>query len=103
MASVATVEPGGATLISATVIAAVAPLVRLMFCGDFRQSDLTREQERNGLTRFIRIIKGMSGISYVEFEKEDIVRSRFVREYIVAKDKYETAVTRGVAEQPVTD
>ena len=33
IASVATVEPGGAALISATVMPAVAPLVRLMFCG----------------------------------------------------------------------
>ncbi len=72
-----------------TVITRVGNNCRLMFCGDFRQSDLTREQERNGLKRFINIIRQMSGITYVEFEREDIVRSRFVRDYIIAKDRME--------------
>lgn len=78
-----------------TVITRIGRNCRLIFCGDFRQSDLGREQERNGLKRFIQIIKGMSGISYVEFGKEDIVRSRFVREYILAKDRFETSAARG--------
>lgn len=72
-----------------TVITRVGKNCRLMLCGDFRQSDLTREQERNGLKRFINIIRQMSGITYVEFQREDIVRSRFVRDYIIAKELLE--------------
>ena len=72
-----------------TVITRVGKNCRLMFCGDFRQSDLTREQERNGLKRFINIIRQMSSITYIEFQREDIVRSRFVRDYIIAKELLE--------------
>lgn len=74
-----------------TIITRVGRNCRLIFCGDFRQSDLSREQERNGLRRFMHIIRDMKGISYVEFDRDDIVRSRFVREYILARDRFESA------------
>lgn len=61
---------------------------RLLICGDMRQSDLTREQERAGLGDFIRIVDRMKSFSHIEFEEEDIVRSDLVREYLIAKEKY---------------
>lgn len=59
---------------------------RMILCGDFRQSDFTTDQERNGLKSFMRIINAMKSFEFVEFEKEDIVRSNLVKEYIIAKD-----------------
>ena len=54
---------------------------RVIFCGDFRQSDL----DKNGLTEFIRVLKAMDEFTLVDFEPADIVRSDFVKKYIIAK------------------
>jgi len=54
---------------------------RVIFCGDFRQADLTD----NGLTKFIRVLKAMGEFTLVDFEAADIVRSDFVKKYIIAK------------------
>jgi hypothetical protein len=40
------------------------------------------------------IIKNLAGISYVEFRKEDIVRSRFVSDYIIEKERFESEIKR---------
>jgi phosphate starvation-inducible protein PhoH len=54
---------------------------RVIFCGDFRQADLSD----NGLTKFIRVLKAMDEFTLVDFEADDIVRSDFVKKYIIAK------------------
>jgi len=54
---------------------------RVIFCGDFRQADLND----NGLTKFIRVLKAMDEFTLVDFEAADIVRSDFVKKYIIAK------------------
>lgn len=74
-----------------SVITRIGRNCRVIFSGDFRQSDLTREQERSGIRKFMQIIQNLSGICYVEFQKEDIVRSKFVSDYIVAKEQYESS------------
>jgi phosphate starvation-inducible PhoH-like protein len=69
-----------------SVITRVGKNCRIIFSGDFRQSDFTTDQERNGLKDFMRIINAMKSFEFIEFEKEDIVRSALVKEYIVSKD-----------------
>ena len=59
---------------------------RIVFCGDGVQSDLTKTQERNGITDFSRILTKMESFSLIEFTIEDIVRSGLVKEYILAKN-----------------
>jgi len=58
---------------------------RIIFCGDFRQSDLIRDDERKGVLTFMKILSKMKGFESVEFEEEDIVRSKLVKEYIISK------------------
>lgn len=58
---------------------------RVIFCGDFRQSDLWREDEKKGLNRFMSVVSKMQSFERVEFTKDDIVRSDVVKEYILAK------------------
>ena len=58
---------------------------KIMFCGDAIQSDLIRENERNGIVDFMRILRLMSSMEVIEFGVEDIVRSGLVKEYILAK------------------
>jgi phosphate starvation-inducible PhoH-like protein len=70
-----------------SVITRVGHNCKVIFCGDFRQSDFTREHEKNGLTDFMRVVKNMRSFSLIEFNAEDIVRSALVKEYIILKDK----------------
>jgi phosphate starvation-inducible protein PhoH len=76
-----------------SVITRTGENCRLIFCGDFRQSDLTREQERNGIRKFMQIIQNINGIVYVEFRKEDIVRSKLVSDYIIEREKFEACAS----------
>jgi phosphate starvation-inducible protein PhoH len=69
-----------------SVITRVGKNCRIIFSGDFRQSDFTTDQERNGLKDFMKIINAMKSFESIEFDKEDIVRSALVKEYIVQKD-----------------
>ena len=70
-----------------SVITRVGKNCKIIFCGDFRQSDFTKEHERNGLTDFMRIIERMKSFSFVDFTEHDIVRSSMVKEYIIMKDR----------------
>ena len=70
-----------------SVITRVGKNCKIIFCGDFRQSDFTREHEKNGLTDFMRIIERMKSFSFVDFTEQDIVRSSMVKEYIIMKDR----------------
>ena len=59
---------------------------KIMFCGDATQTDLTRENERNGIVDFMRILRLMANsVDIIEFGVEDIVRSGLCKEYILAK------------------
>ena len=42
-----------------SVITRIGKNCRIIFCGDFRQSDFSKEYERNGLHDFIKIIRNM--------------------------------------------
>ena len=70
-----------------TIITRVGQDSKIFFCGDFSQTDLTRTNERNGLHDFLRILKNMNEFNCVEFEIPDIVRSGFVRNYLIEKTK----------------
>tara|TARA_Y100000389_G_C17441282_1_gene508692 strand:- start:774 stop:1433 length:660 start_codon:yes stop_codon:yes gene_type:complete len=54
---------------------------RVIFCGDFRQADLSK----NGLKDFVRVLKAMDVFDFIDFDIKDIVRSEFVKQYITAK------------------
>lgn len=75
-----------------SVITRVGKNCRIIFSGDFRQSDFTNEQERNGLKDFMRIIDKMKSFEFVDFQEEDIVRSALVKEYIITKNKLRVSV-----------
>jgi phosphate starvation-inducible protein PhoH len=68
-----------------SVITRVGKNCRIIFCGDFRQSDLAKSEDRNGLLKFMDIVDKLRNFAYVEFGKDDIVRSGLVRDYIIAK------------------
>ena len=70
-----------------TIITRVGQDYKIFFCGDFGQSDLTKLNERNGLMDFLQILQEMQEFNCTEFDIGDIVRSGFVRNYLINKTK----------------
>ena len=62
---------------------------KVIFCGDFRQTDLFKRHDMSGLKQFMLTVDAMPSFCSVEFGVEDIVRSALVREYIEARMKFE--------------
>tara|TARA_B100000780_G_scaffold223589_1_gene162726 strand:+ start:2877 stop:3581 length:705 start_codon:yes stop_codon:yes gene_type:complete len=70
-----------------TIITRVGQNSKIFFCGDFAQSDLTKNNEKNGLMDFLQILQNMNEFNCTEFNIGDIVRSGFVRNYLIQKTK----------------
>ena len=64
-----------------SIITRVGQGCRVILCGDFRQSDL----KNSGMNEFLTVIKRMECFDFIEFGIDDIVRSEFVKQYIIAK------------------
>lgn len=70
-----------------SIITRIGEGCRIIFCGDFRQTDFTtKSRERSGLPEFLRILKAMDEFDMIDFTTKDIVRSNFVKKYIIAKE-----------------
>lgn len=72
-----------------TIITRVGHTSKIIFCGDIRQTDLKKSNDKTGLPKFIAIADRMNEFSKFEFTVDDIVRSSLVKNYIIAKTKYE--------------
>ena len=71
-----------------SVITRVGDNCKIIFCGDFSQTDFTKESEKRGLPDFMKIIDNMKSFGRIEFDKEeDIVRSGLAREYLIQKKR----------------
>ena len=68
-----------------SIVTRVGQNSKIMFCGDARQSDLTKTNDRNGIMDFMNILRKMPSFDIIEFGIDDIVRSGLVKEYIIAK------------------
>ena len=63
---------------------------KIIFCGDFRQTDLYKKNDMSGLQKFLAIADMMPSFKTIEFTVDDIVRSKLVKEYIIARMEYES-------------
>lgn len=72
-----------------TVLTRTGDHSRVILCGDTKQDDLTsdRFKESSGLRDMMRVFEYMGSMSTVEFGIEDIVRSGFVRDFIIAENQ----------------
>ena len=68
-----------------SIMTRVGENTKIMFCGDATQSDLIKQNERNGIVDFMRVLRLMQSVDIIEFGVEDIVRSGLVKEFILAK------------------
>ena len=68
-----------------SIITRVGENCKIVFAGDFRQSDLERDYERRGILDFMKVIRSIPGFATIQFEEDDIVRSELVKSYIISK------------------
>lgn len=72
-----------------TVMTRVGYRSKIIWCGDYRQTDLKKNNDKSGLLKFFDIAHHMGAFTRIEFTPDDIVRSSLVKDYILAKLKYE--------------
>tara|TARA_B110000977_G_scaffold200328_1_gene290393 strand:+ start:2699 stop:3478 length:780 start_codon:yes stop_codon:yes gene_type:complete len=73
-----------------TVMTRVGHMSKIIWCGDYRQTDLVRKNsDKSGILKFFDIAQHMKAFTRIEFTADDIVRSSLVKDYILAKLKYE--------------
>lgn len=69
-----------------SIITRVGNNCKIIFCGDFYQSDFDKQKDKEGLNKFLKIINNISEFINIEFTSDDIVRSDLVKSYIIAKN-----------------
>ncbi len=69
-----------------SIITRVGNDCKVIFCGDHNQTDFSRKDEKEGITKFVSLIEQMRFFRVVNFGWVDIVRSDFVRDYIMTKE-----------------
>ena len=69
-----------------SVITRVGRHSKIIFCGDYKQSDFKYDDEKAGIVKFLQIVEQLKNFTIVNFGWEDIVRSDFVRDYIMTKE-----------------
>jgi phosphate starvation-inducible PhoH-like protein len=61
---------------------------KVVITGDITQIDLPRKED-SGLVEAIKVLKGIEGIGFVQFGREDVVRHPIVARIIKAYEEYE--------------
>ena len=69
-----------------SVMTRVGENCRVIFCGDYHQSDFKEGGEREGILKFMRIVEQLRDFTSITFGWDDIVRSDFLRDYIMTKE-----------------
>jgi predicted ribonuclease YlaK len=73
-----------------TVMTRVGHMSKIIWCGDYRQTDLNKKRnDMSGILKFFDIAMHMSAFTRIEFTADDIVRSSLVKDYILAKMRWE--------------
>jgi phosphate starvation-inducible protein PhoH len=73
-----------------TIMTRVGYRSKIIFCGDYKQTDLYRNnKDKSGLKKFHEIAKMMQSFTNIEFTTDDIVRSSIVKDFLIAVERYE--------------
>ncbi len=73
-----------------TVMTRVGYRSKIIWCGDYRQTDLNKKKnDMSGILKFFDIAMHMNAFTRIEFTADDIVRSSLVKDYILAKMQHE--------------
>ena len=69
-----------------SIITRIGKNCRIIFCGDYLQTDFKYDDEKNGIMKFMAIVEQLKNFTVINFGWDDIVRSDFVRDYIMTKE-----------------
>ena len=72
-----------------TVITRVGENCKVIFAGDIKQLDHMPSKQQSGFKDFFTVIDNIRSFVVVEFDRNDIVRSGLVKEYIIARETLE--------------
>ena len=67
-----------------TVITRIDDECRVIFSGDFRQTDFQTKKDKDGLMNFLEVLKNIDSFEMIEMSTEDIVRSGIVKKFIIS-------------------
>lgn len=79
----------GTWMESSTVLTRMGKNSKMVIVGDFRQSDHKNHRDKEDVQKLMRILKTMNSMDFIEFTSKDIVRSPFVKEFIMACERDE--------------
>ena len=69
-----------------SIITRIGRNCRIIFAGDYLQTDFKYDDEKNGVMKFMAIVEQLKNFTVINFGWDDIVRSDFVRDYIMTKE-----------------
>lgn len=69
-----------------TIMTRLGKNSRIIFAGDYRQTDFRFDDEKEGIYKFTNIVEHLNMFSIINFNWDDIVRSGIVRDYIMTKE-----------------
>lgn len=72
-----------------TIMTRIGDNCKVILCGDFKQSDHIKNSDKQDVKKFLKILKTVKGIEFVEFYPKDIVRSGFVKSWILACEAFQ--------------
>jgi len=68
-----------------TVMTRIGNNTRLVICGDVKQNDLLyKKSDQSGIETLLKVTKRLPAFANVTFTRDDIVRSDFVKQFIIA-------------------
>lgn len=67
-----------------TIMTRLGKQSRIILCGDMVQNDLTKKNDTSGMAQALACTARMRAFSNVTFTRDDIVRSDFVKQWIIA-------------------
>lgn len=73
-----------------TIITRYGEGSRIILCGDTKQDDLKTAKnrlDRSGLDDLLKVITKMKSFDVIKFTTNDIVRSEFIKEFIITEEK----------------
>jgi phosphate starvation-inducible protein PhoH len=73
------------------IITRIGKNSKVIFCGDYKQSDIKQafkmDTKKEDILKFIEIIEHVSQFKIIKYGHDDIIRSKLVKEFIIASEK----------------
>jgi phosphate starvation-inducible PhoH-like protein len=70
-----------------SVLTRVGENCRFVLCGDYAQNDLNNKKEKSGFQDAVKVLAKLPDVAQINFTIDDVVRSGFVRSYLMEKER----------------